>query len=71
MNNSCKVLRTRELSCGTVDMLTGELKTTETKWVTGPCGSPLFSAAERESGTCRSCDSGWTHPKNYFAKVGN
>ena len=30
-----------------------------------PCGIPLYSDLEVETGTCKSCRRGWTHPENY------
>lgn len=40
------------------------------RWETKSCGSPLWSAQERESGICAACRSGWTHPNNYATDAG-
>lgn len=34
------------------------------KWITHTCDMPLSSVAERASGVCRSCASGWSHPED-------
>ena len=34
------------------------------EWTTRACDIPLFSDAERASGICRSCASGWSHPED-------
>jgi hypothetical protein len=36
-------------------------------WVQEPCNTPLFADTECESGLCRSCSRGWTHPENHPA----
>jgi hypothetical protein len=40
------------------------IKAADQEWTTRACDMPLFSDAERASGVCRSCASGWTHPEN-------
>lgn len=35
------------------------------EWTTRACDMPLFSDAERASGVCRSCASGWSHPEDH------
>jgi hypothetical protein len=59
--------KTRRVKQTTLTLNAGSGETSETgsAWVTGPCGTPLFSEAEKQSGICRSCASGWTHPENY------
>ncbi len=53
-----KLVVTRWLSFGT-----GEITRPETaKWITEPCGTPLFSY---DGDFCRSCLNGWWHPRNY------
>lgn len=33
----------------------------------GPCGAPLLSAREMDSGICNSCAEGWASPESYPA----
>lgn len=62
----CTVIRRALIRHGTLDLITGELAATDRQeWVTGPCGTPLFSELERQRGECSSCMRGWTHPENY------
>lgn len=64
--DSCIMPRRWTVRRSTLNMLTGE--TTEPgppEWEEGACGAPLFSEAERDTGVCKSCLGGWTHPENY------
>jgi hypothetical protein len=61
----CTQIRRRLVTHATVSLATGETKTERTEWETAACNAPLFSDAERERRTCRSCANGWTHPHNY------
>lgn len=68
MANSCTKIRRRLVTHSTMNMLTGELTPVRQEWKTEACNTPLFGKAERETGICRSCASGWTHPNNYPAE---
>lgn len=67
MAHNCAKLRRKLVTHYTLSLGTGERKDRGSEWVTEACGTPLFSAAEREAGVCRSCASGWRHPNNYPA----
>jgi hypothetical protein len=62
---SVNCIRVRTSLITTIDIDTGA--PTHRKWVTGPCGAPLFTDKDRETGHCRSCRRGWVHPDNYPA----
>ncbi len=64
---SCTKVRRMLVEYGTFNMATGESKKGKKEWVVQACGTPLFSADERKTGICRSCQSGWKHPHNYPA----
>jgi hypothetical protein len=66
--DGCTLTRTYKVTHGTFDLARGvDVSGGREEWITGPCGVPLFTDAERASGRCRSCASGWTHPENYPA----
>ena len=71
---SCSVIRRKLVRMGTFDMIEGNelslARGATEEWRTEPCGTPLFGATERETGVCRSCASGWTHPHNYRVEEG-
>lgn len=69
MADTCTVKRTMLITGGTLNIATGESATGAQHWETRACGTPLFTDAERKSGQCRSCASGWTHPHNYRAET--
>jgi hypothetical protein len=48
----------------------GSHTTERAEWMTGPCAIPLFGDAERDSGICRGCRKGWTHPENFMTRKG-
>jgi hypothetical protein len=50
---------------GKLDINTGETTTESAEWVTRECGIPLFGEKEQQSGVCKSCSDGWTHPLNF------
>lgn len=37
------------------------------EWVVEACGTPLFTADEKQAKCCRSCLDGYSHPENYLA----
>lgn len=66
LHHSCQTMRRKLVTKGTLDLGTGTLDMNEQgEWVTEPCNVPLFTQEEKERGTCRSCNEGWTHPNNY------
>jgi hypothetical protein len=62
---NCTVMRRVLVKHSTLDLETGQYVQGKEEWVTRPCGKPLFSDAEKQSGKCKSCQKGWTHPENY------
>lgn len=65
MNNSCTQMRHKRVSYGTLNISNGVTTTKGEKWVTEPCGVPLFGDRDRQRGKCQSCAMGWTHVDNY------
>lgn len=63
--SSCTVMRRKLVKKKSVNMVTGVSVDVGHEWVTEPCGIPMFSDAEKQSGTCRGCASGWTHEHNF------
>lgn len=63
--NLCTQQRRRLVTHSLLNTSTGESTEGRQEWEEGPCAAPLFSDTERASGLCRSCASGWTHPKNF------
>lgn len=63
--HACTVVRRMLIKTGAIDLKTGQTNMTGEQWETRACGAPLFSEAERETGICKSCAAGWTHPHNY------
>lgn len=63
--SSCTVMRRKLVTHKSFNMGTGDSVEVGQEWVTEPCGIPMFSDAEKQRGTCRSCASGWTHEHNY------
>lgn len=68
-HQSCTVMRRKMVRHGTLNMATGATADGHSEWVTEPCGIPLFAPKHRETGICRSCESGWTHPENYAVET--
>ena len=64
-HTACSKVRTMLIRHSVLTLHTGQSTPAGQEWVTRPCGVPLFSQAERESGVCRSCAAGWTHPENF------
>lgn len=64
---SCTQVRRMLVKHGTLNIRTGQSTTDADPGTmeTRACGVPLFSDAERQRGTCRSCNDGYTHPNNY------
>lgn len=60
----CTVMRTKVVTASVMNLFTGEQTVTGQHIETGPCNTPLFTPEERNTGICRSCRSGWTHPDN-------
>lgn len=69
-HRSCTLVRTALLKHSLLNVATGVEEPVSQEWRTEACGRPLFTDAERSSGKCASCASGWTHPENYPAKDG-
>lgn len=68
--DSCMVERSLKRQRGALDVATGKLKYVEAEIVIELCGTPLFMEVERETGVCRTCASGWTHPDNSPTSLG-
>jgi hypothetical protein len=64
---SCTRLRRKLVTFGHFSVAQGDFVADGKEWRVEPCGTPLFGAAERQAGLCRSCLKGWTHPHNYPA----
>lgn len=64
-SNSCTTVRRMLIQHGSLSITTGELTHSHEEWVTKPCNVPMFSDVEKARGTCKACDSGWTHPHNF------
>lgn len=62
---SCTVMRRKLVTRQSLNMSTGVSVEVGQEWITEPCGIPMFSDAEKQRGTRRSCASGWTHEHNY------
>lgn len=60
----CRKLRRMLVRYGVLDAASGMLRESAEKWETRPCGTPLFTTKERESGLCQSCADGWSDAKN-------
>lgn len=67
VHHSCTILRTSEVTHGTLSMNGGGYKKGKTEIVTEPCGTPLFDDVRKASGVCRSCANGWEVEGNKFA----
>jgi len=63
--HACMQIRRKLVTHSTLNMMTGETAEAGQEWHTEACGAPLWSDEERETGFCRSCLSGWTHPDNF------
>lgn len=63
--NACTTMRRVLVRHSTLSLASGESQSAGDEWQDGPCGTPLFTDAEKKSGTCRSCARGWTHPENF------
>ncbi len=63
---SCKIIRRKLITTKIYNLKTEEIKTKGQKWVTEPCGAPLFSYDCKD--VCKSCLEGWTHEHNYPIK---
>lgn len=61
---TCTVERITLQTAGTMNLATGARRVVGRAWVRQPCGTPLFDAARRAAGVCRSCANGWTSPHN-------
>ena len=64
-HTSCHTLRRVLVRHFTLNLTTGAMTPAGQEWTTRACDVPLFSDAERASGVCRSCASGWTHPEDH------
>lgn len=65
--HQCSILRTKEVTHGTMSMGSGAYTKGKIDTVTEPCGSPLFDDERQKSGVCRSCADGWEVKDNAFA----
>lgn len=59
-HHSCVEMRVVRITHCKLNIRTGQLTDGHSETVTKPCDAPLFSDAERHSGLCRSCASGWS-----------
>lgn len=65
VHSSCQQMRRKLVRLGTLNLATGETSTPDEEWRDEACGTPLFTEEERQSGICKSCAGGWTHPNNF------
>ena len=63
----CKIQRTKTVTRGTMNIVTGKFAWKAPEIITEPCGTSLFYDDERATGICRSCKHGWEAEGNTFA----
>jgi hypothetical protein len=64
VHSFCSQMRRKLVRSGTLNLATGKTDLPNEEWRDEPCGTPLFTDGERQSGICKSCAGGWTHPEN-------
>lgn len=58
-------MRRKLVSTETMSAETGERVVRGQRWVTEPCGHPLWTDRDRSRGVCQSCTDGWRDPHNF------
>jgi hypothetical protein len=61
----CTLMRRMVIQHGTLKFGTGETTVDREETVERACEAPIFDEEGWRTGLCRSCRSGWTHPRNF------
>jgi hypothetical protein len=67
MPTTCTKLRRLLRRPQSISLVTGRITAFPPRWITEPCGAPLLTDGERQTGICSSCASGWACDVNYPA----